>query len=510
MRWHELLAVLPATRLVGAGGDPEVQELTYDSRMARPGSVFVAIRGFNVDGHAYAEEAVAKGAVALVVERPLPGLEVTVPQAVVQDTRAALADLSVRFYGNPAAKLRLIGVTGTKGKTSTTYLVKAILEAVGQKVGLIGTIQNLIGSEPLPTHRTTPESLDLQELFAQMRQAAVQSVVMEVSSHALVLQRVRGCRFSVAVFTNISRDHLDFHRTFEEYLDAKAGLFRLLAQEGKGPRPGEPPAMVVNRDDAHWTTIARAGEGSRLITFGVESEEADIRATDVHTSLAGTTFTVHTRTEQFPLRLHLVGVFNVYNGLAALGVAQALGLDLRTAGQALAGVLGVPGRFERIEQGQPFLVVVDYAHSPDSLERVLQAASDLKPRALRVVFGCGGDRDRGKRPLMGAIAARQADDVIITSDNPRSEEPESICRAIEEGFLQVPQPRARSYQVIVDRRQAIRYALARAGPGDLVLIAGKGHEDYQEVAGGRIHFDDREVARQLLGELGYRGESARR
>lgn len=268
--------------------------------------------------------------------------------------------------------------------------------------------------------------------------------------------------------------------------------------------------MVVNRDDPHWTTIARAGEGSRLITFGVESEEADIRATDVHTSLEGTTFTVHTRTEQFPLRLHLVGMFNVYNGLAALGVAQALGLDLRTAGQALAGVLGVPGRFERIEQGQPFLVVVDYAHSPDSLERVLQAASDLKPRAVRVVFGCGGDRDHGKRPLMGAIAARQADDVIITSDNPRSEEPESICRAIEEGFLQVRQPRARSYQVIVDRRQAIRQALERAGPGDLVLIAGKGHEDYQEVAGGRIHFDDREVARQLLGEFGYRGDPARR
>ncbi|MBE3577709.1 MAG: UDP-N-acetylmuramoyl-L-alanyl-D-glutamate--2,6-diaminopimelate ligase [Limnochordales bacterium] len=518
MRLARLLAALPTYRLLGgtsaAGADTDilVSGIAYDSRMVRPGKIFVAVRGMREDGHHYAGDAVLRGAVAVVGEEPVE-VPAHVVQVIVPDSREALSRLSAEFYGHPSRRLRVIGVTGTKGKTSTTYLIKAILEAAGGRVGLIGTIQNLIGDQILPAHRTTPESTDLQALLWQMAEAGVDSVVMEVSSHALALKRVQDVAFDVAVFTNIGRDHLDFHPTPEEYLAAKKILFRslqpisqdALQREGAETAPLKSRRFAaINRDDRAWQEVAEAC-AVPVLTYSLHSSEADIKASILKMGLDGTRVRLDLPSGSLELALQLIGKFNVYNAAAAAAVGVGLGVAPAAIKSGLEAVAGVPGRFQRIRQGQPFEVVVDYAHTPDSLEQVLQAGRELGPRRLLVVFGCGGDRDKGKRPLMGAVAARCADQVFITSDNPRSEDPESICRQIEEGFLREPNRVATRHEVIVDRRAAIRAALAAARAGDLVVIAGKGHETYQEFARGRIHFDDAEVARQVLAELARGG-----
>lgn len=543
----EVQALSGAGDALAALAGVEVNGIAYDSRAVRPGELFVAVRGTRDDGHRYAPEAVSRGAVAVVGEEPVavpPG----VVQVIVPDSRLALSRLSAAFFGWPSRKLRVIGVTGTKGKTSTTYLIKAVLEAAGEKVGLIGTIRNLIGDEILPAHRTTPESADLQSLLRRMADRGVDSVVMEVSSHALSLHRVADVSFDVGVFTNIGRDHLDFHQSFQEYLEAKKLLFRSLARGreatggvGKGTR-----FAVINRDSPVWHEVAQAAAGVPIYTFGIDSKEADVQATIERIALNGTLVKLRmprpwpvgagdspevggpagvagpvaaesalgagspgvaravpaaeagATPVEIPLVLQLIGKFNVYNSLAAATVGLGLGLPLEVVVAGLERVPGIPGRFQRVLPGHPFEVVVDYAHTPDSLAQVLQAARELHPRRLLVVFGCGGDRDRGKRPLMGAVAARLANRVYITSDNPRSEDPEAICREIEQGYVQETQRQSEGYRVIVDRREAIRQAIEEARPGDLVVIAGKGHETYQEFAHGRIHFDDVEVARQIL------------
>lgn len=471
----------PALRISG---------ITYDSRRVAPGHLFVAWPGFRVDGHQFAAEAVARGAVAVVTERWLEGLNAA--QLVVRDAREAAARLAAAFYGHPSRRLTLIGVTGTNGKTTTTYLIKAILEAAGHRVGLIGTIQYVIGHRVLPAPHTTPESVDLQELLARMVDAGVSHCVMEVSSHAVALKRVEQCRFAAGVFTNITQDHLDFHPTFADYRRAKAGFFAQLD-------PGWSRSVaIVNGDDPHAPDIEAACRVP-VHRYGI-LHEAPYRAQDVKLLPGGLSFTAQTPRGTLPLHLKLAGRFNVYNSLAALAVGQWAGVELRAIRQGLEQVQGVPGRFEKVDLGQPFTVLVDYAHTPDSLENVLKAARPFTENRLWVVFGCGGDRDRGKRPLMGQVAGRLADRVIITSDNPRSEEPEAICREILAGLREDGGLPDGAVQVIVERREAIRCAVAQAEPGDSIVIAGKGHETYQIFRDRTIHFDDREEAAAAIRE----------
>jgi UDP-N-acetylmuramoyl-L-alanyl-D-glutamate--2,6-diaminopimelate ligase len=429
------------------------------------------------DGHEFAAEAVARGAVALVTERVL---DAGVPEVVVPSVRAAMAPAAARRFGDPTNELAVAGVTGTNGKTTTAYLVRALLEAAGTPTGLLGTVKSVIGGRDHAVVRTTPEAIDLQRTFRAMLDEGDRACAMEVSSHALALHRADAIHFAVAVFTNLSRDHLDFHPTMEEYFDAKRRLFTELA----------PRAAVINVDDPRGRSLA--AELPRTITFGVASAGATYRATDVHSDLHGSRFTVVTPDGPVELSSPLRGLFNVYNVLGALAAARALGTPLAPLVSAIARAGQVPGRFEPVDEGQDFAVLVDYAHTPDSLENVLLAARELTAGRLHVVFGCGGDRDRGKRPLMGQIARRLADHVVVTSDNPRSEDPEAIIAEILAGA-------GEDVAWLVDRREAIAEAIASANAGDVVLIAGKGHEQGQEFAGGfKVPFDDRVVAQEVL------------
>ena len=478
-----------------------VTGVCYDSRRARPGDAFVCVPGFRQDGHDFAPQAVEAGAVLVVAERPLGSLEDRVPVLRVSDARAAVGPLAGEVLGHPDRRLRLIGVTGTNGKTTTTYLVKAALEAGGHRVGLIGTIRHLVGDEVLPAQRTTPEASDVLGLLDGMVRAGARFAVTEVSSHAVALRRLSGIAYDVGVFTNLTQDHLDFHGTMEAYRDAKAAFFATLGQGPKGR-----PLAVISADDPHGDYMASRCRVP-VLRFGTVAG-VDVRADGIALGPQGSRFVAVTPWGRTEVRLQLVGRFNVLNALGALAVAAHEGVPLEQAAAGLARVAGVDGRFEAVRAGQPFSVIVDYAHTPDGLENVLQAARALSPRKLWVVFGCGGDRDRSKRPRMGAIAARLADRVIVTSDNPRSEPPEAICREVEQGVqeqLRQGSARAEGYEVIVDRRAAIGRALEQAGPGDLVLVAGKGHETYQIFHDRVIPFDDREVARELLRELGYGG-----
>lgn len=490
MELRSLLAHVPEYTLLQ--GDPalDVGGIAYDSREVRPGDLFVCWRGLRFDGHAFVQEALARGAVAVVAERPVEGAPV---QVVVPDGREALARLSAAFYGFPSRRLRLVGVTGTNGKTTTTHLIKAVLEEAGYRVGLIGTIRHLIGNEVLESHRTTPESLDLQRLLFHMAERGMDYAVMEVSSHALALRRTVGAEYDVAVFTNITRDHLDFHESFEDYAAAKASLFASLDPAGAKPRK----AAVINMDDPQ---AGRMCDASRVpvVGYGI-GKRTDVYAEDVIVRPSGVSYRAYTPAGVLPLQLQLTGRFNVYNSLAAAAVAWHEGVPLAVIRKALEKVPGVPGRLERVDRGQDFTVLVDYAHTPDSLENVLQTCRGFAQGRVLVVFGCGGDRDRGKRPAMGAIAARLADVVIITSDNPRSEDPEAICREVEAGVLAAGPPPG-GYHVIVERRDAIREAIRLAQPGDIVLIAGKGHETYQVFRDRTVHFDDREEAAHALKE----------
>jgi UDP-N-acetylmuramoyl-L-alanyl-D-glutamate--2,6-diaminopimelate ligase len=474
-------------------GDPrvEIEGLAYDNRRAGPGVLFFCVPGSRVDGHDFADAVVAAGSPALVVERKL-GSDAT--EALVPDARAAMAPAARAFWRDPTAELRVAGITGTNGKTTTAFLIRHVLESGGVRTGLLGTVKSVIGGVEAEVERTTPEAIDLQATFRQMLDAGDQACAMEVSSHALRLGRADFIRYGVAVFTNLTQDHLDFHTDMEDYFAAKRALFL--------PERGErPTAAVVNVDDDYGRRLAEdiADEyGEELVTFSAAgAEDAALRAAAVEFDASGSRFTVSGRYGDLAVRMPLPGDFNVENALAALGAAVALGAPPAAAAGALAKAERVPGRLEPISEGQPFAVLVDYAHTPDSLENVLDAARRLTDRRVICVFGCGGDRDREKRPLMGAIAARLADVPVLTSDNPRSEDPEAILADVLAG---IDGGRDREGLIVeVDRRVAIRAALEEANPGDSVVIAGKGHEQGQEFEGGRkLPFDDRQVAREEL------------
>ena len=463
--------------LIGEGApDVEVSGLAYSSRAVTPGTLFFCVPGFKVDGHDFAPDAVERGAAALVVQRPL-GLGV--PEVQVEDVRAAMAEIAARFYGDPTHELDVVGITGTNGKTTTTFLVRSILEAAGRQCGLLGTVASIVGGRREEVERTTPEAIDLQATFRRMLDAGDSACAMEVSSHALHLHRVDGIRFACRVFTNLTQDHLDFHPTMDDYFAAKRMLFE---------RPGGPP--IVNADDPYGRRLAAEIDGA--ITFGIEAADATYRATDVEFDTARSTFTLATPDGEARVEIPLPGLFNVSNALAAIASARALGVPLDTAVGALAGAERVPGRFEPVDEGQDFAVLVDYAHTPDSLENVLRAARDIARGRLHVVFGAGGDRDSSKRPLMGRAASELADRVVVTSDNPRSEDPEAIVDQVLAGT-------GGDAEREVDRRRAIQLAIESARDGDVVVIAGKGHEQGQEFEGGRKEpFDDVTVAREAL------------
>jgi UDP-N-acetylmuramyl-tripeptide synthetase len=461
-----------------------VTGVVHDSRAVQSGAVFVAIRGLKEDGNAYVDAALKKGAAVIVSEQPArAGTSwITVP-----DAREALATLSAAFHGDPARTLTLIGVTGTNGKTTTSFLTAAAIRAAGPRVGLIGTIEYQIGDQVTQAIRTTPESSDLQALFHQMVDAGCTHAVMEVSSHSLALKRVHACPFQVAVFTNLTRDHLDFHGDMDGYFAAKRILFdRLLRPDG---------TAVINADDDWGKKLASSLAGPRVWTYSLQAP-ATIRAENLQLSLSETRFVAQTPAGAFDIASPLLGLFNVRNLLAAAGAALAAGLSPDAVRTGLAAVTGVPGRLERVDAGQDFTVVVDYAHTDDALRNLLETVRALKPRRVITVFGCGGDRDRTKRPLMGAVAARLSDIAIVTSDNPRSEPPEAILDEIKRGMNGGKPGRERHF--ILDRREAIARALELAGAGDVVVIAGKGHETYQVLRDRQIPFDDREVARELL------------
>jgi UDP-N-acetylmuramoyl-L-alanyl-D-glutamate--2,6-diaminopimelate ligase len=473
-----VIAALAPTEVVGRG-EAEIRDLAYDARRAGPGSLFFCVPGARADGHDFAAEAVANGAVALVVERPL---DPAVPQLVVPDARSAMAIVADEFFGRPTERLVVVGVTGTSGKTTTTFLLHSILQAAGLAPGLLGTVETRVGGERRPAVRTTAEAIDLQRAFRRMLDDGNRSVALEATSHGSKLRRLDCVRFAALVFTNLSQDHLDFHGTMEAYFDAKRRLFV----------ETRPPA-AVNIDDGNGRRLAdelRALGHERLITFGF-AEDADLRPERVTVDRNGGGLSVGGLELRFPL----LGRFNVENVLGAVAAAQLLGLAPQAVAEGVASVEEVPGRFERVDEGQPFTVVVDYAHKPGSLERVLAAARELVDGGRVIcVFGCGGDRDRGKRPLMGRIAAGLSDSAIVTSDNPRSEDPEAIIEEIVDG--------AADLEVEPDRREAIGRALEAARPGDVVVIAGKGHEQGQELRDRTIPFDDREVAREALRRLG--------
>jgi len=469
-------------------GRAPVTGLEYDSRRVQPGYLFFAFPGARADGREFAREAIDKGAVATVSELPapegFPGRWIE-----VEHGRQALALAARNFYGNTAERLNLTGVTGTNGKTTTTFLIDAVLREAGMTTALVGTIEYRLAGEVRPAVNTTPESLDLYRLFQELEQAGGTHATMEVSSHALALGRVYGMGFHTAVFTNLTRDHLDFHHTMEEYFAAKRLLF---APPGTHP----PEWVVINSDDQYGRRIP---PGPHTLRYGFEAG-AELRASALETNFDGLRFTVQYGGDRVQLTSPLVGKFNAYNILAACGAAVSYGLDWSTITRAIGKAPRVPGRFESVQQGQPFLVVVDYAHTDDALRNVISVARELHPKRVITLFGCGGDRDRAKRPLMAQAAAQASDYVVLTSDNPRSEDPINIMNDALVGLRRFDTP----HTIEPDRAKAIRAALEKARAGDVVILAGKGHETYQVLKDRVIHFDDREVARDVLRELGYR------
>lgn len=458
-----------------------IKDICYDSRKVTEGSLFVCITGFVTDGHRYAKNAANSGAAVLICEHET---EADIPSVLVDDTRKALAYLADQFYGHPSGKMKLIGVTGTNGKTTTTYLVKRILEDAGYRVGLIGTNQNMIGNAVLPSSRTTPESLELQELFSEMVQQKVDYVVMEISSHSLELSRVAYCEIDVGAFTNLTRDHLDFHKDMEHYYQAKAKLFDLCK------------TGVINIDD---DAGIRMIEHCKCVpvSYGVDNA-ADVYAYDMEFGSESSFFTGNILGKEARITVNTPGKFSVYNGLCAIGICTVCGISAEYIVKGLSEMKGVCGRAEVLPLGKPYTVMIDYAHTPDGLENIIRSVRGFAKGRVVTLFGCGGDRDRTKRPVMGRIAGELSDFCIVTSDNPRSENPEEIIREIETGISGT----GCEYVVIVNRREAIGYSLQHARPGDVIILAGKGHETYQILADGTIHFDEREVVADWLKELG--------
>jgi UDP-N-acetylmuramoyl-L-alanyl-D-glutamate--2,6-diaminopimelate ligase len=485
MQLKTLLAAIPVRQIVGTLDRP-VESIAYDSRRVQRNGLFVAIRGEKVDGHEFIGQAVEKGASVIVADREEKHLRATC--VVVEDTRTSLADLSAIFYGRPAQRLKLAAVTGTNGKTTTSFLIKHICEKAGLRCGLIGTVRYEIGERVLPAIRTTPESLDLQELLAQVVNAGCRAAAMEVSSHALAQNRTRGLEWNVAVFTNLTQDHLDFHGTMESYFESKAKLFTQLGQQENKRKP----AAVVNIDDRYGQQLLdKIDKSVAIVTYGM-SARADFRASNYRVEFSGTSYQLDAGGKSYLVRVPLIGRFNVANSVAALAAANGLGVDLRAAVLSLGKSPQIPGRLEMVPAKRQFQVFVDYAHTPDALANVLKTLRELQPQRLIVVFGCGGDRDRQKRPLMGEMVDRHADYAIITSDNPRKEDPSAIIAATEKGF------RSTHFEKIVDRMEAINRAIRLAQPRDIVLIAGKGHENYQEFADHTVPFDDIQVARRAI------------
>jgi UDP-N-acetylmuramoyl-L-alanyl-D-glutamate--2,6-diaminopimelate ligase len=480
-----LAPLLQSAGIPAVLADPEISALSYDSRTAGAGSLFFALPGAKTNGAEFAQQAAGKGAAAVVAESSIE--DCSCPVVRVPDARAAMADIAAAFYGHPDRSLKCAGVTGTNGKTTSAFLMKHLLDSASLRSGLIGTVKYVVGQEEISAPRTTPESADLQEMLARMRDSGSKAVAMEVSSHALVQQRVRGIEFDVAVFTNFTQDHLDYHRTMEAYFDAKSLLFEsLAAQTHKKGR------AIINADDRHGHLLMeRFGKKVRTATFG-RGVGADFRASAIQFDGTGSVFQLDAKRKSFLVRMPLIGLFNIYNALAALAASAACGVELRGAIAALASAPQVPGRLERVMAKRNFQVFVDYAHTDDALKNVLRTLKDLNPARLITVFGCGGDRDRTKRPLMAAAAEELSDWTLITSDNPRREDPEEIIRDVEAGM------RGTNYEKITDRENAIRHAIDIARPGDIVLIAGKGHENYQEFADRRIAFDDVDVAGKAM------------
>lgn len=466
-------------RIVG-DAQTEIKSMAYDSRKVCEGALFFCISGYKTDGHKYARAAVENGAAALMVTHEL---DTNVPQVVVDDARASMARISRAFYGNPDEELTMIGITGTKGKTTTTYMIKSVMEAAGKKMGLIGTIIYMVGDKEQPADRTTPESPDLFALLRRMADEKCDAAVMEVSSHSLFLGRVAGITFDVGVFTNLSRDHLDFHETVENYLAAKKLLFRA-ARHG-----------AVNADDAASASIM---EGVELdwLTYGIK-EKADVFARNIEITAKGVSFDLCGSRGMMPLNLNIPGIFSVYNALSAATACLRLGIGLETIKTGLEAMPRVAGRFEVLDTGnRPFTIILDYAHTPDSLENTLLTVKGFARGRVITVFGCGGDRDRGKRPIMGEIAGRLSTFTIITSDNPRTEDPLKIIEEIRRGVTAPPD----GYICIENRREAILYAIQNACPDDIIVLAGKGHETYQEIDGVKYPFDEKTVVKEMLGE----------
>ena len=477
----KLREIIQNIRVLSSTADPEteISGISYDSRRTQPGDLFVAVRGFEVDGHRFIPKAVANGAAVVLCETPP---EDGTPYVQTDDCRLGLALCSRDFFGNPAAEMKMVGITGTSGKTSSSYLLKHLLEREKDaKVGLIGTNGNWIGDEFLHTEHTTPESYELHSLFRQMADAGCTHVVMEVSSHSLTLERVAGITFDVGVFTNLSQDHLDFHKDMEDYAAAKRKLFSQ-CREG-----------WLNADDP-WTPFLLEGAKCPCHTFSAERNDADLVAKDVRLSASGVRFAAMCGGKLAITRLGIPGMFSVYNALAVMAAGLGLGISLSDCAEAMESAKGVKGRMELVPSDGDYAILIDYAHKPDALEKVLKTLRPVTRGRLIVLFGCGGDRDRGKRPIMGRIAAELADLCVVTSDNPRTEEPMAIIEEILSGMKNSPT----AVQVIEDREKAIAWAIDKAGPGDVILLAGKGHEDYQVVGKEKHHMDEREIVAAVL------------
>lgn len=488
MKLNELLEVLPFYQTDLPVDTVECTNIEMDSRKVKPGNLFICISGFTVDGHDFVEDAVNNGASAVIAEKNIK-VNAAVPVIMVENTNRALAMLAAKFFDNPTTKLPLIGVTGTNGKTTVTYLLEEIFNQHRQKTGVIGTIQLKIGADVYPIANTTPDALHLQRIFHQMRNENVDQAIMEVSSHALDLGRVYGCDYDIAVFTNLSQDHLDYHADLQDYLRAKSLLF---AQLGNSYTDDSRKFAVINEDDDASELLKRS-TAQHVLTYGCKNK-AIVMAKNIKLDATGTSFMLTSPVGDIQINSRLMGMFNVYNMLAASTAAIAANIPLSEIKTALERIQGVNGRFEPVVEGQDFAVIVDYAHTPDSLENVLQTSREFAKNKVTVVVGCGGDRDRTKRPLMASIALQYADHAIFTSDNPRTEDPKRILDDMTTGL----QESAASYEVIVDRTEAITKAIHDASDDDIILIAGKGHETYQIVGHTKYDFDDREVAKAAI------------
>ncbi|MBE1443222.1 UDP-N-acetylmuramoyl-L-alanyl-D-glutamate--2,6-diaminopimelate ligase [Paenibacillus sp. OAS669] len=490
MQLKELASQLAVSHILG-DGETVFTGIQTDSRKVQPGDLFLCISGLVTDGHEYAAKAVEMGAAALVVEHDV---DVDVPKLVVKDSRFAMAVIANHFYQYPSRQMKVIGVTGTNGKTTSTYLIEAILSDQGFRTGLMGTIKMKIGSTVTGMERTTLEAVDLQKNLRLMADAGTDYCIMEVSSHALDLGRVKGCSFRTGIFTNLTQDHLDYHETMEQYKAAKGLLFSRLGNDFSDD-PDEHRFAVLNVDDAASEYYSKL-TSAQVITYGID-HDADVRAEQIEITSKGTRFRCVTFRGTADIQMKLVGKFNVYNALAAITAALLEGIPLEAVKKSLEAIESVDGRMEIVNAGQPFLVLVDYAHTPDGLENALSTIKQFAKGQVYCVFGCGGDRDRTKRPLMGKVTAAYSDYVYVTSDNPRTEDPERILQDIVPGIVEAGLHEDR-YELVTDRREAIQKAVARATPDDVVLIAGKGHETYQEIMGVKHDFDDREVAKEAI------------